>query len=105
MTFFLQDKLGADVVDTSDLLPSPAATHDYPESWPDCKIDPPKLVGYLDINVNLTRGPDSFEATYQKSPALKPGGHWSPAYCRPRNRVAIVIPYRLVIAMLLQIND
>ena len=94
LTFFLQDKLGADVVDTSDLLPSAAETHNYPETWPDCKMEPPKLLGYLDIDVNKTNGPDSFETTHKNSPALKPGGHWSPAYCRPRSRVAIVIPYR-----------
>lgn len=93
LTSFLQDKIGEDVIDT-DFIPTPSVVHNFSANTPDCSIDPPKLVGYMSIDVNKSTGPDEFDAIHKKSPALKSGGRWSPAYCKPRSRVAIIIPFR-----------
>lgn len=69
-------------------------SHDYPSNWQNCLETPPKLRGQIEVNLNQTNGPKTFPEIASESPALKPGGHWSPAYCKARNRVAIVIPYR-----------
>jgi len=90
------NQVGDDVIDADNFLPTPEVSHNYSSRHPDCSIDPPKLVGYLAIDVNKTEGPNTFDQIHKMSPALKPGGRWCPAYCKPRNRVAIVIPYRYI---------
>ena len=76
------------------MIPEPSKLHNYSSEWGDCPIDPPKLIGNLRIDINISSGPDSFEETLKKSPALEKGGHWNPNYCKARSRVAIIIPYR-----------
>lgn len=89
---FLQEKDGIGFSD--NLIPEPSKLHNYSSEWGDCPIDPPKLIGNLRIDINISSGPDSFEETLKKSPALEKGGHWNPNYCKARSRVAIIIPYR-----------
>ena len=83
--------MSAELLD--NVVPRSAVVHNYTAPT-ECAMDPPKLQGLLGVDVNQTSGPLDFETIHQRSPALKEGGHWSPAYCNPRNRVAIIIPYR-----------
>ncbi|CAG5102511.1 Oidioi.mRNA.OKI2018_I69.chr1.g336.t2.cds [Oikopleura dioica] len=91
---YLIDTALEDVTNNIFHLPKPEKTHDYPENWQSCLETPPKLRGQLEVDLNQTAGPKSFSEIATDSPALKSGGHWSPAYCKAKNRVAIVIPYR-----------
>ncbi|CBY06895.1 unnamed protein product [Oikopleura dioica] len=91
---FLIDTALEDVTNNIFHLPEPEKSHDYPSNWQNCLETPPKLRGQIEVNLNQTNGPKTFPEIASESPALKPGGHWSPAYCKARNRVAIVIPYR-----------
>jgi len=90
---FLREQSGVSAELLDNVVPRSAVVHNYTAPT-ECAIDPPKLQGLLGVDVNQTSGPLDFETIHQRSPALKEGGHWSPAYCNPRNRVAIIIPYR-----------
>jgi len=36
----------------------------------------------------------AFEKTEEDHPELLPGGHWAPTSCVPRQRIAIIVPFR-----------
>ena len=47
-------------------------------------------VGKLEVLMK----PKSFEDMEKMNPEMLPGGRFTPTWCKPRHRVAIVIPYR-----------
>ncbi len=55
-----------------------------------CPLVPPKLAGRLKV---LTENP-SFNQLEALFPDLEPGGRFKPNNCIPRNKVAVIIPYR-----------
>ncbi|EDL96414.1 UDP-Gal:betaGlcNAc beta 1,4-galactosyltransferase, polypeptide 5 (predicted), isoform CRA_b [Rattus norvegicus] len=62
------------------------ANHPCPERLPSMK-------GPIDINMSEIRMDDIHEL-FSRDPAIRLGGHWKPADCMPRWKVAILIPFR-----------
>lgn len=62
------------------------ANHPCPERLPSMK-------GPIDINMSEIRMDDIHEL-FSRDPAIRLGGHWKPADCVPRWKVAILIPFR-----------
>jgi hypothetical protein len=58
---------------------------------PLCPRQPSGLVGRFAVNVNRLVNVDD---VVKENPQLKPGGFFSPSDCQPRDKVAIVIPFR-----------
>lgn len=56
-----------------------------------CHCVPQSLVGGFDVNYTAT---PSLESIISLHPELKPGGRWLPSNCIPRQRVAVIIPFR-----------
>ncbi|CAN7978275.1 unnamed protein product, partial [Ixodes persulcatus] len=55
-----------------------------------CPKMPPALVGSIEVNLTVL----SLEDLEGMFSHLKPGGHWHPEHCYPRQKVALIIPYR-----------
>lgn len=56
-----------------------------------CPLTPPNLIGPIDIDTDY-ESMSTIEQRFQN--LLLPGGWYKPHECNPRDRVAIVIPYR-----------
>ncbi|XP_042237391.1 beta-1,4-galactosyltransferase 5-like [Homarus americanus] len=55
-----------------------------------CPVTPPKLWGPLKVQ----RTSPTLQEQEHNHPELELGGHYTPAECRARHKVAIIIPYR-----------
>lgn len=58
---------------------------------PACPEDSPHILGPLNINVSVVISIEEVGFAY---PNVHPGGHFRPADCEARQRIAIVIPFR-----------
>lgn len=75
---------------SSNSHPDPS-TRNTSMQFPLCPIEPPDLVGRLFINVNVKV---DIEEIVKTNPQLQMGGFYSPPNCQPRDKVAIIIPFR-----------
>lgn len=59
-----------------------------------CPLIPPKLLGRIKIDMHPSV--EAFDCMVNQSivEGVAPGGSFSPSFCLPRHRVAIIIPYR-----------
>lgn len=53
-----------------------------------CPCLPQNLTGTVNLNMS------SLKLSAQIFNGLLPGGHWSPSWCIPRQRIAIIVPFR-----------
>jgi len=56
-----------------------------------CPEKPPNLKGKIDVDMRSLK----LEEIEEEYKDLWPGGHWRPKECKSRQKVAIVVPYRL----------
>ncbi|XP_073991652.1 beta-1,4-N-acetylgalactosaminyltransferase bre-4-like isoform X2 [Rhodnius prolixus] len=61
------------------------------ESMPLCPLVPPNLAGVLGA---YKEGGKLEDVEARVGQGLLPGGQWRPSDCRPRDKVAIIVPYR-----------
>ncbi|KAF7706088.1 beta-1,4-galactosyltransferase 2 [Silurus meridionalis] len=71
--------------------PEPNHTHTTPKPIPPCPEVPPGLVGRLLIEFSSLM---SMERVQRENPNVTEGGKYTPRDCRPRQKVAIIIPFR-----------
>ncbi|XP_053252288.1 beta-1,4-galactosyltransferase 6 isoform X2 [Podarcis muralis] len=64
----------------------------YSPSQP-CPEKLPYMRGFIDVNMSEI-GLDEIQKIFSKDLDIEPGGHWRPKDCKPRWKVAILIPFR-----------
>ncbi|KAJ1085546.1 hypothetical protein NDU88_005676 [Pleurodeles waltl] len=67
------------------------ASNEDGSKLPACPEESPHILGPLNINVSLVISIEEVVFVY---PNVRPGGHFNPADCEARQRIAIVIPFR-----------
>lgn len=58
-----------------------------------CPEKLPSMKGVIDVNMSEI-SLDEIRNFFSRGPYIEPGGHWKPSDCKPRWKVAILIPFR-----------
>ncbi|XP_012512023.1 PREDICTED: beta-1,4-galactosyltransferase 6 [Propithecus coquereli] len=77
------------LVQTTTYLPE---NFTYSPNLP-CPEKLPYMRGFLDVNVSEVSF-DEIHQLFSKDLDIEPGGHWRPKDCKPRWKVAVLIPFR-----------